>query len=125
MHRPQGQVHGHTVTPSLAPQDILDTVNEWAWPQKTGSPSLVATDIPSRGTGFMAGVELQSYYEPSMAAFIPYALQNIQAIGSNWVILTPSWTYAHTNPLIFSEQPGRDPFWSDTVTSVAQARVST
>lgn len=113
---------GHPVTPSIAPQDILDTVNAWVWPQKTGSPSLVATDIPSRGTGFMAGIELQSYYEPSMPTFIPYALQNIQAIGSNWVILAPSWTYARTNPLIFSEQPGRDPFWSDTVTSVTQAR---
>lgn len=113
---------GHTLTPSIAPQDIFDTVNEWTWPQKTGNPSLVATDIPSRGTGFMAGVELQSYYEPNTPIFTPYALQNIQAIGSNWVILTPSWTYARTNPLIFSAQPGRDPFWSDTVTSVAQAR---
>jgi hypothetical protein len=114
--------HGHTVTPSIAPQDILDTVNEWTWPQKTGSPTLVATNIPSRGTGFMAGVEFQSYYEPNTPTFIPVALQNIQALGSNWVILTPSWTYTRTNPLAFSEQPGRDPFWSDTVTAVAQAR---
>lgn len=113
---------GHTLTPSIAPQDIFDTVREWTWPQKTGNPSLVATDIPSRGTGFMAGVELQSYYEPNTPTFIPYALQNIQAIGSNWVILTPSWTYARTNPLVFSAQPGRDPFWSDTVTSITQAR---
>jgi len=113
---------GHIVTPSLAPQDILDTVNEWTWPQKTGSPTLVATDIPSRGTGFMAGVEFQSYYEPNASTFLPNALQNIQAIGSNWVILTPSWTYARNNPLIFSEQPGKDAFWSDTVTLVTQAR---
>ncbi|HSB01865.1 MAG TPA: hypothetical protein VLE49_14540 [Anaerolineales bacterium] len=113
---------GHIVTPSIAPQDIFDTVNEWMWPQKAGSATLVATNIPSRGTGFMAGVELQSYYEPNTPTFVPYALQNIQQIGSNWVILTPSWTYTRTNPLAFSEQPGRDPFWSDTVTSVAQAR---
>jgi hypothetical protein len=113
---------GHTVTPSIAPQDIVDTVNEWAWPQKTGSPSLVATTIPSRGTGFMAGVEFQSYYEPNTPTFIPTAYQNIQALGANWVILTPSWTYSSNNPLIFSEQPGRDPFWTDTVTEVAQAR---
>ncbi len=38
------------------------------------------------------------------------------------MILTPSWTYTRINPLAFSEQPGRDPFWSDTSTSVAQAR---
>jgi hypothetical protein len=113
---------GHTVTPSLAPQDIIDTVNEWIWPQKTGSPSLVAIDIPSRGTGFIAGTEFQSYYEPNVPTFLPNALKNIQALGSNWVFLTPSWTYVRNNPLIFSEQPGRDAFWSDTVTSVTQAR---
>ncbi len=113
---------GHTVTPSIAPQEIFDTVNEWTWPQKTGSPTLVATDISSRGTGFMAGVEFQSYYEPNTPTFIPYALQNIQALGSNWVILTPSWTYTRINPLIFSEQPGKDAFWSDTATSMTQAR---
>jgi len=49
-------------------------------------------------------------------------LKNIQAIGSNWVFLTPSWTYLRNNPLIFSELPGADAFWSDTVTSVTQAR---
>jgi hypothetical protein len=113
---------GHTVTPSLAPQDIIDTVSEWTWPQRTGSPSLVAMDIPSRGPGFFAGVEFQSYYEPNVPAFVSNALKNIQAIGSNWVFLTPSWTYVNSNPLIFSEQPGKDAFWSDTVTSVTQAR---
>jgi len=113
---------GRTITPSIAPQDIFDTVNEWVWAQKVGSPTLVAANIPSRGTGFMAGVELQSYYEPNTPTFIPFALQNIQAIGSNWVIFTPSWMYARSNPLIFSGQPGKDAFWSDTVTAVAQAR---
>ena len=70
----------------------------------------------------MAGVEFQSYYEPNTPTFIPNALKNIQAIGSNWVFLTPSWTYVRNNPLIFSEQPGADAFWSDTVTAVTQAR---
>jgi hypothetical protein len=114
--------HGHTATASLAPQDLVDTVGEWTWPQKTGSPSLVATNIPSRGTGFFAGVEFQSYYDPNVSPFVLNALKNVQALGSNWVFLTPSWTYARNNPLTFSEQPGKDAFWSDTVTSVTQAR---
>ncbi|HJR81845.1 MAG TPA: hypothetical protein VJ821_17365 [Anaerolineales bacterium] len=113
---------GHTVTPSLAPQNIVDTVNEWTWPQNTGSPSLVATDIPSRGPGFFAGIEFQSYYEPNVPIFVPNALKNVQALGSNWVFLTPSWTYTRSNPVVFSEQPGKDAFWSDTITSVTQAR---
>ncbi len=113
---------GHIITPSIAPQDILDTVNQWMWPQKVGSPALVATNIPSRGTGFVAGIELQSYYDPSTTAFVSSTLQDVLGRGANWVILTPSWTYARLNPLVFSEQPGKDPFWSDTVTSVTQAR---
>jgi len=113
---------GHTITPSIAPQEIFDTVNEWIWPQNTGAPSLVATDIPPRGTGFIAGVEFQSYYEPNTPTFVQPALQNIQAIGSNWVFLTPSWTYMGDNPLIFSQQPGKDAFWLDTVAAVTQAR---
>jgi len=114
--------HGRSVSPSLAPQDIVDTVNQWTWAQKAPSPTIVAANIPSRGTSFLAGVEFQSYYDPSTIIFNPYALQNVQAIGSNWVIYTPSWTYSRSNPLIFSALPGKDMFWSDAVTSVSQAR---
>jgi hypothetical protein len=113
--------HGRVVTPSLAPQDIQDTVSKWMWPQTAASPTIVATDIPSRGTGFFAGVEYQSYYQPSDLQFNPPALQNVQAIGANWVVLTPSWTYSQVNPITFSSLPGRDDFWSDTVNMVSQA----
>src|SRR5215207_3592844 len=113
---------GRTVSPSIAPQDIIETVSQWAWNQKTGNASLVATNIPSRGASFMAGVELQSYYDPNVPTFNGQALQNIQALGSNWVIFTPSWTYSSTNPLTFVEQPGQDAFWADSTALVAQAR---
>ena len=114
--------HGRTVSPSIAPQDIFDTVNEWTWPQKAPSPTLVSTNIPSRGPGFFAGVEMQSHYDPTVLTFNTLALQNIQAIGSNWVVYTPTWTYSRSAPLVFSAQPGSDAFWADTVTSVTQAR---
>ena len=113
---------GHTVSPSIAPQDIVDNVTQWVWNQKSGSATLVATNIQSRGAGFMAGVEFQSYYDPNVPTFNGHAFQNIQALGSNWVIFTPSWTYARINPLTFAEQPGRDAFWSDANTSITQAR---
>ena len=119
---PGADAHGRNVSPTLTAQDIVDTVNDWSWAQKAGSPTLVATTIPSRGTGFMAGVEFQSYYDPNTPTYNPPALQNIQALGSNWVIYTPSWTYSRNNPLIFAAQPGKDPFWVDTINSVGQAR---
>jgi hypothetical protein len=119
---PGESAHGRSVTPTIAPQDLVDTVNKWTWAQQAPSPTIVSANIPSRGTGFFAGVEFQSYYDPSTPTFNPFALQNVQAIGSNWVIYTPSWTYSRSNPLIFSALPGKDMFWSDVVASVAQAR---
>lgn len=113
---------GRTVSPSIAPQDIFDTVDQWAWSQKSATPTLVSTNIPSRGTGFFAGVEFQSYNDLANPNFNALSLQNIQAIGSNWVTYTPSWTYSRNNPVIFSAVSGKDAFWSDTVARVAQAR---
>jgi len=83
---------------------------------------LVGANIPARGTGFFAGIEFQSFYDPGASAFYNPALQNIQALGANWVVLDPTWTFTRNNPLIFAAQPGRDPFWVDTVTTVSQAR---
>lgn len=112
---------GRNVTPTLTPQDILDTVNQWAWTQPH-NVTLVQTDIPARGTGFVAGVEFQRYYSPAMHVFTPAALQNIQAIGGNWVFLSPSWTYTASDPLTFRQQPGQDPFATDTKSAAAYAR---
>lgn len=113
---------GRIVSPSLAPQDMTDTVTQWTWALKAPSPTIVSATIPSRGTGFFAGVEFQSYYDPNTPTFNSVALQNVQAIGSNWVVYTPSWTYSRSNPLIFAPLPGKDEFWSDTSAAVAQAR---
>lgn len=112
---------GRSVSPSIAPQDIADTVNQWIWSQKPATPTLVSTTIPSRGAGFFAGVEFQPYNNLANANFNALALQNIQAIGANWVTYTPSWTL-RANPLTFASVPGKDAFWSDTVAYVAQAR---
>jgi hypothetical protein len=113
---------GHVVSASIAAQDIIDTVTQWNWGPGASSDSVVGVEIPARGTSFMAGVEFQPYYDPSVPAFTQRALQNVQALNSNWVVLTPSWTFSHINPLIFSEEPGRDPFWLDSVTTISQAR---
>jgi hypothetical protein len=117
-------VHGKNITPSLTAQDIRDNVTQWAWTQNAGNGTLVQTDIPARGTGFVAGVEFQGYYDPSFPTYAPYALQNIQAFGSNWVFLSPSWTYTANNPLSFTQQPGRDPFTKDITDVIASARAA-
>jgi len=113
--------HGNNVRSTIAAQNIKDTVRQWAWPQGEQS-SLVQTDIPARGSTFVAGVEFQQYYNPSLPVFTPLALQNIHALGGNWAMLDPSWTYANNNPIVFAQQIGKDPFRKDITESVAYAR---
>lgn len=113
--------HGRNISSALTAQDILDTVNQWAWSQ-TQSATLIQTAISARGTGFLAGVEFQRHYDPAMHVFTPGAMQNIHALGANWVFLSPSWTYTAVNPLVFKQVSGRDPFVVDTKSAAASAR---
>jgi len=112
---------GKSVTPTITSQDIQDTVSQWAWAQGQ-TASLVQTDIPARGTVFVAGVEFQQFYDPSLQTFTPPALQNIHALGGNWIIFDPSWTYINNNQLVFAQSPGKDPFKKDMTESIASAR---
>ncbi|HSG42811.1 MAG TPA: hypothetical protein VLA72_06625, partial [Anaerolineales bacterium] len=118
---PGNDTRGKSVRATIAAQDLKDTVTRWAWSQKESVP-LVGMDVPARGSTFFAGVEFQQFYDPSLHIFTPPALQNIQAFGGNWVIFDPSWTYSSSNPLVFAQQPGQDPFKQDTIESVAIAR---
>ena len=113
--------HGRNITPTITAQDLKDDVKQWAWSDHKDA-TLVQTNIQSHGSGFVAGVELQSYYDPTVNTFTPAALQNIQAFGGNWVFIDPTWTYTQTNPLAFAQRPGKDPFTKDTTEVVASAR---
>jgi hypothetical protein len=113
---------GRSVSTSLTPQDIQDTVTGWSWLQSTGANQLVAAQINPRPGSFVAGVEFQPTFRPSWISMIPQALQNVQALSSNWMVLTPTWTFRLSNPLIFSPLPGRDPLWPDAGSMAVQAR---
>lgn len=113
---------GRQVTTSLAPQNIKDTVSSWAWLESTQPGNLVGAPVAVRENAFMAGVELQPTQHPNWVTSIPQAMQNIQALGSNTAILTPTWTYSNANPLILAPIPGKDSFWNDTYRMVTQAR---
>ena len=113
---------GRQVTTSLAPQDIKDTVNGWAWLESTQPGDLVGTPVSVRQNDFVAGVELQPTQHPNWVTSIPQAMQNIQALGSNTVILTPTWTYGDAFPLVLAPVPGKDAFWNDAYRMVTQAR---
>ncbi|MCL5611268.1 MAG: hypothetical protein M1485_01735 [Chloroflexi bacterium] len=113
---------GREVATSLISEDIQDTVDSWAWLDQTEPTTLVGSAITARPSGFMTGVEFQSTYRPNWSYYNPQAVQNVQALGANWVIFTPSWTFKRTSPLEFGTNPGADPFWLDSAIMVSQAR---
>ena len=113
---------GRQIAPSLAPQDIRDTVTEWAWLGNDAPYTLVAASIQASNTNFMTGIEFQPNYEPNWTNFTAQAMQNVSALHANWAFLTPSWSFSRMTPLAFSPQPGIDPLQNETVLMMQQAR---
>ena len=114
---------GRSVSTSLVPQDLQDTVSGWTWLQNTTPPAIVGYPVTAR-QGFMAGVEFQSDYGPTWQAWTPLAIQDVQSRYANWLVLAPSWTVGWTALFVFSPVPGVDPLWADTLDTVSRARAS-
>ncbi|CAG0998424.1 hypothetical protein ANAEL_02770 [Anaerolineales bacterium] len=113
---------GRQASTSLMGQDIQDTVGTWKWFENPEPVTLVGASITPRASGFVAGVEFQPTYRPSWSYYMPQALTNTQAIGSNMVVFTPTWTYTTVSPLGFATAPGQDPLWIDSAIMLSQAR---
>ncbi len=111
-----------SVATSLTGETIQENVNAWQWWPESEPATLVAVSVNPRQAGFWAGVEFQSHYQPNWQALLPAAMQNVQALGANYVVLTPSWTATSSNPLAFAPTPGDDPLWNDTLQAVQYAR---
>jgi len=113
---------GRSVVTGLVAEEIQDTIAGWSWLQDYNPSELIGTEIQARNGSFMAGVEFQPTYRSNWSISISQAVQNVQALGANWVILTPSWSYTRLYPLVFSTQPGKDPLWNDSALMINQAR---
>ena len=113
---------GRQAITTLIGQDIQDTVSAWKWFENPEPVTLVGANITPRASGFIAGVEMQSTYRPNWSYYAPQAFANTQALGSNIVVLTPSWTYTKISPLGFAPVPGQDPLWIDSAIMISQAR---
>jgi hypothetical protein len=114
---------GRQVSPSLAPQDLQDTVINWNWMEPVAPSSLIGLTVVPR-QDFMAGIEFMSGYDPTWQAWIPLAIQDVQSRYANWLVIAPSWTVSQNSPFVFSPIPGKDPLWADSLDSVGRARAA-
>lgn len=113
---------GRQAATSVLGQNIQDTIGAWKWFENPEPVTLVGAAISARASGFMAGVEFQPAYRPNWSYYMPQAFLNTQAIGSNIVVLTPTWTCRAVSPLELAPVPGQDPLWIDSAIMVSQAR---
>jgi hypothetical protein len=113
---------GRAVETSIAQQNIQDSVAEWAWLEDSEPGTLVGSNIAVRPAGFVAGIELQSGFQPNWLYYNPQTVQGAQALGANWTVFTPGWTYSSSSPLSFGIAPETEPFWLDSTIMISQAR---
>ncbi len=116
---PNGQ-RGRVAATSLTMQDLQDEVAAWQWMQSVNyTPASVQ---PQPRNGFQAGVEFLSSYHPSWQSYLPQALFDVHHLGTNLLVLTPTWTAQRASPLIFAPTPVLDPLWGDIGQMVGLAR---
>jgi hypothetical protein len=116
---------GRLVNTSLLTQNIVDTMSGWQWlGAKYGPTTILATDIPARESGFIAGIEFQPIYHPNWQILYEKIMAQVTYLNPNYVILTPTWSFTRTNPPVFETVPGHDPLWFDltAITSHAQSK---
>lgn len=114
---------GMSVNTSLIAETIDDPVQSWAWLQPASKPTTVPNvTVVTRGSSFLAGVELQPYYHPSWQSRFSTAFKDIQSLSANWVVLTPVWTFTRSNLPVLEPLAGRDPLWSDSIVMIREAR---
>lgn len=96
-----------------------DVITSWKWlPTETNTISINVPVVSSKPASYMRGVELQATYHPSWQSKFPYTLQNLNQLSTNWLILSPTWTYTRQNPPILELVPGQDPVWLDLLNSI-------
>lgn len=104
-------------------QTVKAEVTGWAWLDGVPAPiTIPAVDIQPRGPAFMAGIEFQASYHPSWQALTPAALDDVQRLKANWLVLRPTWTFTRNAPPVIEPLPGQDALWASLQDSLAQAR---
>ena len=72
----------------------------------------------SHGPGFITGVEFQERFHPSWIPRLPSTMDDVSAIETNWLVLTPGWTFTRSDPPVLEPVSGQNPLWMDSVAMI-------
>ncbi len=93
---------------------VTDTIDGWHWlDQLDPTEESSLPEIKSRSGDFIAGVELQTYYHPSLTPRLPVTYKEIESLQANMAILSPTWTFTRQNPPVLEAVSGSDQSWTD------------
>jgi hypothetical protein len=113
---------GRPLAPSLALQDIRDTVTAWQWWEGEAAPTTVVAPDIAPLPGFEAGVEVLPRYRPTWPSLFTQEMSEVASGGANGVVLTPAWILGDNAPLpSIAFDPARSPFRSDLRQMIGQA----
>jgi hypothetical protein len=97
-----------------------ETIPGWNWLSSVTVPSM-DLEIAPRNDQFLRGIELQARYHPSWLSKYAYTLEDITRLNTNWLVLTPTWSFTRQNPPVLESVSGQDALWLDTLTSITLA----
>lgn len=104
---------GYSVTPTVFPQALQNTVGGWQWWPDLTPPQLSLPDIHVHN-GFEAGFELTPWTNAEAPA-LPAVIGAIKPTNANWIRLPVVWDSPSANPPLISYDFGRTPFRQDLI----------
>jgi hypothetical protein len=117
---------GRVAQLSDRPQTITDQITAWANWSSSADASLPTVETAPKSGAFAAGVALSPRYHPAYRSLFPAALDDIQKINTNLVVISPTWSYGRAapgnNPPILLRNPERDASWFDLTDMLQQVK---
>jgi Glycoside Hydrolase Family 113/Carboxypeptidase regulatory-like domain len=114
---------GRITNPSANPGIVKDEILSWAWYSGPSTPpSVPGVQVNPREAGFTSVIALQPAYQPSWGDLLPSAFQDIQNLGVNSVLLSPTWTFSNSTPPVLGPIPAQDMLYPDLLSAIRSAQ---
>jgi hypothetical protein len=114
---------GRPLTPSRDGQQIFDEVSEWWWINDDVPATTIIAPVIDKRRDMEVGVELLPNYQPNQEALLGSMLDKIADLGSNALVLTPSWRLEENNPTpVITFDPAHEGFADDLERKIVEVK---